>query len=576
MDDQANVGLWTQIAERFSSNESLGANQYRHINIQAYKKIGLILSTAVALSACQSIGRVDNVVSQSIDEALEVGAAETAARVDDSLLLQNALIPNVDVDLLPLKSMDDARFDISVQNMKAGEFFMGLIEGTPYNMIVHDDVSGNISLQLKEVTVSETMEIVRDVYGYEYRLSNHVYQVLPATLQTEIFNINFLNASRDGRSKTRVNTGQVSERNFGEDDGVTSAQSESGDSTGSEVETITQTNLWQELTDSVNAIIGNNPEFHVTPSPQSGTLIVRARPSELRAVRSYIKGVESSLNRQVILEAKIIEVVLDDGFESGIEWEALGRKTLSFAMTGPELAAKQAADADNIGGLFSILIDSTDFSATIEWLETQGSVNMLSSPRVSTLNNQKALIKVGSDEFFVTDISVTSTVGGNNALGNVTPDLTLTPFFSGIALDVTPQISAEGLITLHVHPSVSEVQDQEKVVTLGSGEDGEFRLPLAFSTIRESDSIIKMQSGQVVVIGGLMQDQARENEAGLPGLRSLPFVGHLFNQAVDSTLKSELVIMLKATLVNDAVWNQAIKDTQSRIASFKKQYGLRQ
>ena len=125
-------------------------------------------------------------------------------------------------------------------------------------------------------------------------------------------------------------------------------------------------------------------------------------------------------------------------------------------------------------------------------------MNVLSSPRIATMNNQKAVIKVGTDEFFVTDISSTTVTG---AATTTSPSIELTPFFSGVALDVTPQISEQGEITLHVHPSVSRVEDQIKSIEFGT-DDTTLTVPLARSTVREADSIVRARNGQVVVIGG--------------------------------------------------------------------------
>jgi MSHA biogenesis protein MshL len=187
---------------------------------------------------------------------------------------------------------------------------------------------------------------------------------------------------------------------------------------------------------------------------------------------------------------------------------------------------------------------SDDFVGVIEMLETQGSVQVLSSPRISTMNNQKAVIKVGQDEFFVTEISNTITTGTGSTTN--TPEVTLTPFFSGIALDVTPQISENNEIILHVHPSISKVEDQVKIIQLG---DQNIQLPLALSTIRETDSVVYARSGQVVALGGLMQTKSQDINSGMPMLGNMPLVGHLFSQQRNSTIKTELVILLKPSIM---------------------------
>ena len=213
------------------------------------------------------------------------------------------------------------------------------------------------------------------------------------------------------------------------------------------------------------------------------------------------------------------------------------------------------------GGVFSLALNIGDFSSFIELLESQGNVQVLSSPRVATLNNQKAIIKVGVDEFFVTDVSSTNIASGNTT--SVNPSVTLTPFFSGVALDVTPQISGDNNVTLHIHPSISDVVDQQKTVTIGTATQ---EIPLARSTVRETDSIVRAASGQVIVIGGLMQDIINDQNAGTPGFKDVPLLGNLFKHTKKASKKSELVILLKPIVVEDSkTWNADMQNSLEEI-----------
>ncbi|MEM9058537.1 MAG: pilus (MSHA type) biogenesis protein MshL, partial [Pseudomonadota bacterium] len=221
-------------------------------------------------------------------------------------------------------------------------------------------------------------------------------------------------------------------------------------------------------------------------------------------------------------------------------------------------------DTASLGGAFTMAFDIGDFNAFIELLEVQGDTRVLSSPRVATLNNQKAVIKAGTDEFFVTDVS-SNTVTGTSA--TTTRDVQLTPFFSGIALDVTPQISADNVVTLHVHPTVSDVTDQEKDLTVSGQTD---RLPLAVSEVRESDTVVRARSGQIIVIGGLMRESRRDEGFATPGLGRLPLVGNLFRSQRQVTRKSELVILLKPVVVEDQrTWSVAARESLERIRALQ-------
>ena len=500
-----------------------------------------------------------------------------------------ALPPDIAQALLPPASGKQApqtvpRFDVAVDRLEARAFFMGLVEGTPYNMSVHPRVEGEISLALKRVTIPEVMETVTKLYGYRYEAGPSGFQVYPAEMKTELFQVNYLNLSRKGVSQTRVSSGQISETRKDSSSDGNSETLRSAAVSGSQVNTESSSNFWQELEGALKALVGSEAGRQVVVQPQAGVVLVRAFPDELREVGDYLKAIQGNLQRQVILEAKIIEVELNDGFQSGINWALLTRqgdgKNIVFGQTGggtlfrdgvSELAGKAgtlnpldplfgAVDTSAFGGAFSAAVNLKDFTAFIELLQTQGEVQVLSSPRISTVNNQKAVIKVGSDEFFVTDVSATTVTGTTTT---TTPEITLTPFFSGIALDVTPQIDADGRVTLHIHPTVSEVVDQPKTITVGGQTQN---LPLAFSTIRESDSIVSAESGQVVVIGGLMQNQETKQQGKVPFFGQIPLLGNLFKHQQVKSRKSELVILLRPQVVSGGkAWQADLEQSSGRM-----------
>ncbi|OOG26781.1 pilus (MSHA type) biogenesis protein MshL [Thioalkalivibrio denitrificans] len=506
----------------------------------------------------------------------------------------DALLPPLS---LPAPEYDEPRFDIDVADVEARAFFMGLVRDSDYNMVVHPSVTGTISLTLADVTIPEVMEVVRQVYGYEYELTRNGFLVMPARLQARIFHVNYLNLRRDGESQTRVSSGEGfrdREHRPG-DTAVISGPRPTGEAFGSRVRTSTESDFWRELEWALTAIVGEGEGRSVVVTPQSNLVLVRGLPSELREAAAYLADVQDSMTRQVILEAKVIEVVLSDGFQAGINWAALGKPAsgheVVIGQTGggtifgedgvSEIAGqtgnldpRNLSQVDNVltsafGGVFSAAISMNDFTAFIELLESQGDVQVLSSPRVSTVNNQKAVIKVGTDEFFVTDISATTVVG---TAATTSPNVTLTPFFSGIALDVTPQISREGEVILHIHPTVSEVVDQRKDISLGGETQS---VPLALSTVRESDSIVRARSGQIVVIGGMMQESSQDMRGQVPLLGDVPVIGRLFRHQRRSTRKTELVILLRPIVVDhDGVWDRARDSGSERMRELIRSQGM--
>lgn len=549
--------------------------------------VGAIFLCCSACSKATPPAANNNHARSSITMALQPNAIGGDPTLGSSIEvpdeIKRALLPSLS---LAVQSAPQ-RFDISADGVDARTFFAGLAAETNTNVVVHPQISGKISLNLKDVTLEETLNIVREVYSYYHMPISGGYQILPNRIQTRIFEVDYLTLKRSGSSSTRVSSGQVSE---GEDSNRYSDNSRSRSTSnrssisGSSINTESESDFWPELQQTLSALVGTEEGRNVILQPHAGLVVVRAMPDELDLVAQYLRRTQSSLQRQVILEAKIIEVELGDEFQSGINWGALvqsGGDIATFGQIGGgsifgEGVSSIAGNTSNLnpgnptpidgltanafGGVFSAALDFKNFQAFIEAAETQGNVHVLSSPRVSTVNNQKAVIKVGNDEFFVTDIS-SDTVTGTTT--TTTPDITLTPFFSGIALDVTPQISADGQITLHIHPTVSEVKDQTKIITV-SGQDQS--LPLAYSSVRESDTIVRAENGQVVVIGGLMKEATRNEQAGIPWLGRIPGLGMLFRQQRDMNSKSELVILLRPQVVqSSADWNQSIQESSGRI-----------
>jgi MSHA biogenesis protein MshL len=335
-----------------------------------------------------------------------------------------------------------------------------------------------------------------------------------------------------------------------------------------DVETKSNIDFWKSLQLTLQNIIGKKDSRTVTVNPAAGIVVVYAAPRELKQVERYLDMVQNSMDRQVILEAKILEISLNNQFQMGINWKLFGA-SLNALSDFPEVDIAQANFPDAFKG--DVQWNPKDFTSVIKALETQGNVQVLSSPRVSAMNNQKAAIKVGFDEFFVTNVSQNQNIVTSSLVTQPTLNVNLTPFFSGITLDVTPQIDANGQVTLHIHPAVSLVKDQRKVIDLGT-QGGILNLPLANSTIRESDTIVHAKDGQVVVIGGLMQDTTTEGIGQVPWFGNVPFLGTLVRATKQTSQKSELVILLRPTLVNGKNTNHDLTVAARRIASLKRGY----
>ena len=512
-----------------------------------------------------------------------------------------ALLPPIHIEMPQARQPLEERFSLAFNNVHASQFFNSIVIGTRYNMLVHPEVSGTISANLKDVTLFEALDAVRDLYGYDYKVEGSRIVIKPLTMQTSVFQVNYLTGNRKGTSDTRVISGSVSGSNTNTPN--TSSGTTSGGNSGttltalesSKISTTSTSDFWSELKFALDAIVGNGKDGRsVVISPQSGVVVIKAMPDELRSVAAYLKATQLSVDRQVILEAKILEVELNDGFQTGVNWSgfrtgssrisagavmpgsviqsngylATGASNASAAgFTGGSLLSSAGenlvAGAANLGSMFGLALQTKNFAALISFLETQGNVHVLSSPRIATLNNQKAVLKVGTDEFFVTNVSsnINTSVTGTTS----TPNVTLQPFFSGVVLDVTPQIDDQGNIILHIHPSVSDVQTSEKVINLGTS-GGTLTLPLAKSNTSETDSVVRAQDGNIIALGGLMRQGSTSDRSQLPGVGDVPVLGNLFRNTNQTTQKRELVILLKPTIIhNQSSWSQDVLDAQGRL-----------
>ncbi|WP_412705644.1 pilus (MSHA type) biogenesis protein MshL [Aeromonas rivipollensis] len=541
-----------------------------------------LLPLALAMAGCTTYKHPEPVQAKD--------ALKQAMTEQNQTAPLTTLPPSVQSELLQLNRLQqpvavpEKRLRIAAHDVDAVEFFGSLFKGSRYSVAVHPGVAGSISVELKDVTLQEALAVVGDMYGFDVQRKGNVFHVYPAGLRTETIPVNYLMMARRGLSRTSVSTGGVtandnnnngnnnnfdgSSNNNGNNGNNNYGSSSNGDSSnsdnsnGTRIETDSNNDYWTDLRDSLQTLIGTGEGRAVITSPQAGLVTVRAYPKELKAVRDFLDQSDEHLKRQVVLEARILEVSLNEGYEQGVDWNGLsaswdGNKGIRG---GGSLGNSQVGASNPIfnaiGGGAGFTISDGNFVVAVDLLKTQGDVNTLSSPRVTATNNQKAVIKVGTDEYFVTNASTTTTTSGNSA-PIVTPNVELTPFFSGIALDVTPQIDEQGRVLLHIHPSVIDTEEQNKTINVGTADP--LVLPLAKSSIRESDTVVQANNGDIIVIGGLMKTDKKEVVSKVPLLGDIPWVGEAFTNRSESTKKVELVILLKPTVVDNDTWQKELQ-----------------
>ena len=571
-------------------------------------KMAAIIGVSVGLGAC-NVAPVKRDTYNAITDAVK-GAAATTTPASQPDAVEAALLPPVAAlaqQLPKARAALDERFNVAFNNVPARQFFTSIVAGTRYNMLVHPDIGGTISANLKDVTLFQALDAVRELYGYDYKVEGTQIYIKPLTMQTRLFHVNYLTGARKGSSNLRVSSTSVASvgptvsggtgNNGSNGSNGNSTQNAGGLVPGEDSSNLTTTSnadFWRELKLSLEAIVGSTEGGRqVVLSPQSGVIVIRAMPEELRNVDMYLKATQLSVDRQVILEAKILEVQLNDNFQTGINWASFAsiksghtnRISTGFIQPGGTLAPLPfnggqppnmtngsgltassgfglSSAATAAGSMFGLAFQTANFAAMISFLESQGSVHVLSSPRIATMNNQKAVLKIGTDEFYVTGVSTTTNTTSSGA--TTSPNVTLQPFFSGVVLDVTPQIDADGNIILHVHPSVSQVTTVNKEVDLGSA--GSLKLPLAASSTSEMDSMVRSQDGRIVAIGGLMRQATTSDRSQVPGAGDIPVLGALFRNTGQVIQKRELVVLIKPTIVEGAnSWNEDLLDSGKRI-----------
>ena len=580
-----------------------------------------VLMGCLLLGACTTNPPRDTSTLDHINTELQQATQVSPPTQAVPASVSNSLLPPLRIPIPKTSAKQlEQRFDLVVNEAPANQVLMGIVSGTRYSMLVHPDVKGNVSVNLKDVTVFEALDAVRDLYGYDYRVEGSRIFVMKPGLQAKVYKVNYIPGIRRGSSDIRVTSGA----------GDSSSSTSGGSTTSSNrqmqasnLSMSARTDFWGEMEDGVRTIVGcripgstpqssaatsggaatqaSQAEFSsygtrdrgmtgcpegkaVVVNQMAGTLLVRAMPDELRTVEGMLREMQVSIEKQVILEAKIIDVELNKSSQQGINWAgfqqgrhrvSLGADTTTIGETGSNGGVLNTGSTlgsvlgtgliGATGGAFAaglgIALQIRNFSALINFLQTQGEVNVLSSPRIATTNNQKAVLKVGRDEQYVTGFesnSNSTTTTGGTTVNQPTP--IYSTFFSGISLDVTPQIDDEGNITLHVHPLVSEVTEVQKNTINNQ------TLPFASNKISETDSVVKVRDGQIVVIGGLMTDSYSDTRSGVPGASKVPAVGAAFRKGGQESSKRELVIMIKPTVVQgDSAWAEDISATQQRI-----------
>ena len=514
--------------------------------------------------------------------------------------LKELMIPQME----EAKKVPEKLFSIYARDSSIQDVLLAFSKESDLNIVIDPQLSGKVTVDLKRVTLKEALDTVLSPLGWTYRTDGKFIKVLRPQVETRFFTLNYMATKRSGKREVYATSsttqGQQTSTSTtisgisgvsGLPDQQTTYNPVAGARTGyTGVVSEDDVDLWKEIQKGLEALIfgsvvekrkeGVSSEKEkvtwtrvdekgkrLAINKSTGVIMVTDYPVNLNKVASYIETVEASSQRQVSIEAKIMEVTLSDSHQEGINWKVIeglpsstnlawgltdktgktgfpGGSTGFLNSTGTggtsttttsQIITPGTFKVMPYGGLFALGAAGSQvaLSDIMQAIAQQGDVKVLSSPTISTLNNQKAIIRVGNQSvFFITGAVATQTT--------VTQFIQPMTIDIGIILDVTPQIAEDGTIIMNIHPSITA---QTGSVT---APDGKSTFPLL--SVRETDTTVRVRDGQTIIIGGLMQEQTEEDYTGVPVLQSLPLMGTLFRFKSRTKTKSELVIMITPTL----------------------------
>jgi len=480
-----------------------------------------------------------------------------AARVPTQASSQEPL-PELIVTEIEKKREPQRVYSFTLRDADIHEVMLSISKQTSYNIVVDPDVQGSVTLDLKNVTLTDALDTLTDLLGLTYKVKRNLIRVSRPALETRIFSLGYVNLKRTGNSST---TAQIGAGIAGGVGGATAGAAGGGGGAGGQttITTSSETDLWSSLEAGVTQLLSTDGKLVM--DKQGGNILVTDFPRFLDRIATFLETVEGSVQRQVLIEARLIEVTLTGEFRFGINWSAVAQAgALRGAVSTGKIFSQALAPASTTD--FQIGVTSTDFDALINILSSQGEVNVLSSPRLATLNNQTAVLRSATDDvFFVTETErVPGAQGGFASFTTVTPR-TVTV---GVVLSITPQISSDGSVILHVRPTVSR-SDSTADITV---DNTTISVPIL--DVREADVIVRAEQGQVVVIGGLIDERQTDDEKKVPLLGDLPGVGRLFRQTIQKRDKTELVVLLRPTVL---VGKRADQISARDLARLKKLRG---
>ena len=431
------------------------------------------------------------------------------------------------------------------------ELLLLLVRDTNLSVVLDPDVEGTFTGDLKNVTLRQAMDLVLEPHGFTAAFHENVVRVRREQVQTRLFNINYVATRRSGTRGTGLNgmNGQGA-YGYGTGGGVAAAGYGGGyyggyGGIGGSQASVSGTDsgdVFEELQAGVETLLSATGRLNL--DRKAGLLQVTDYPSHLDRIAVYVEAYETRALRQVRIVAKILEVELREDFSAGIDW------SLVLKNAGDAVALTQRLAPTRGSSAFTMGVNIKDFKGLLEAFAGQGRVNVMASPWVMAMNNEPAVMRVGTqDVYFVTTSQVDASSG--QVLQTVVTPQTIN---EGVTLSVTPQIAADGIINMSIMPSITE---RTGTATSRLGD----QVPIV--SVRETDTLVRVREGETIVIAGLMQDRTSADTSKVPILGDVPLVGGLFRREERMKRKTDLVILLTPTvLTQDEITASSAADEQ--------------
>ena len=468
-------------------------------------------------------------------------------------------------------------YTVTVNEVPVKELLFALARDASVNADVHPLMDGLVTLNAIDQTFDELLGRIAGQLDIRYRRRGGVLVIEPDTPVLRSYRIDYVNVARDMRSSSSTAT-QVAA-------GGGEGQASLGNNSSTDIDSLSSNRFWERITTAVRAIVrsagpgapvsgagggdrppgaegagdtggaeaagltppaagggrGSGAGSVVIPNPETGILLVRATTRQHREVRAYLDDVLASARRQVLIEATIVEIELSDRYQAGVDWSRLAGNA--------GVSADQSLLAGNLASapFFRLGFRSRDLSLTVRLLKEFGNVRVLSSPKLVVLNNQTAVLKaIRNIVYFEVDVRTASGTDDNPATARIDTDARTAP--EGIMLAVTPHVSRDGEIILNVRPTITRVN---RFVNDPQPDLANAKVvnPVPELLVREMESMLRLDSGQVAVLGGLMQDNHVIDTDGVPVLSELDGVGNLFRFRKDNFVKTELVIFIRPRVI---------------------------